>query len=129
MGIWLWNIHLTDSRWQNEYDQTWTKMNLNNWTWPKLKLTNLMKPTNPNLTSEVLLTSVPDVFSCRGAKWRGLVRLGRCPSQYISIILMSIAIFLMFSWFQFTGLLLHLSYFRGVKLCVSVLWISVMFKP
>ena len=55
-------IHLTESRWPNEYDQTMTTMNLNNCTWPKLKLTNLIKLTNLNFTSRVLLTSVPDVF-------------------------------------------------------------------
>ena len=55
-------IHLTESRWPNEYDQTMTTTNLNNWTWQILKPTNLMKPTNLNLTSGVLLTSVPDVF-------------------------------------------------------------------
>ena len=38
--------------------------NLNNWTWPKLKLTNLLEPTNLNFTSGVLLTSVLDVFFC-----------------------------------------------------------------
>ena len=54
------NSHLTDSRWLNEFDQTMTKTNLNNWTWPKLK------PTNLNLMSGV---SVPNVFSWRGAKW------------------------------------------------------------
>ena len=56
------NIHFTDSRWPNEYDQTMTPMNLNNWTWPKLKPANLNLPTNLNFTSGVLLTSVPDVF-------------------------------------------------------------------
>ena len=37
---------MTDSRWSNEYDQNMTTMNLNNWTWPKLKPTNLNLPTN-----------------------------------------------------------------------------------
>ena len=55
-----WNIHLTNSRWFN-HDPT---KNLHNWAWPKLK------PTNLNLMSRVILTSMPDVFfSCRGAKW------------------------------------------------------------
>ena len=53
---------------------TWTNQDdgknmTNNWTWPKLKPTNLNLPTNLNFTSGILLTSVPDVFSCRGAKW------------------------------------------------------------
>ena len=70
MGLHLTVIHLTKSRWPNEYDRTMTMTNLNNWTWPKLKLTNLMKLTNLNFTSGVLLTFMPDVlFSCRGAKW------------------------------------------------------------
>ena len=55
-------IHLIESRWPNEFDQTMTTMNLNNWTWPKLKPTNLMKPTNRNFTSGVLLISMPNVF-------------------------------------------------------------------
>ena len=55
-------IHLTKSWWPNEYEWTMTMTNLNNWTWPKFKLTNLMKPTNLNFMSRVLLTSVPDVF-------------------------------------------------------------------
>ena len=56
------NIRLTDSRWPKEYDRTMTRTNLNNWTWPNLKPTNLTKLTNLNLTSRVLLISVPDVF-------------------------------------------------------------------
>ena len=54
--------HLTQSRWPNEYYQTVTTMNLIFWIWSKLKLINLMKPTNLNFTSGVLLTSMPDVF-------------------------------------------------------------------
>ena len=59
---------LDESRWPNEFDRTMTTMNLNNWTWPKLKPTNILKQTNLNFTSVVLLISLPDVFSCRGAK-------------------------------------------------------------
>ena len=64
------NVHLTNSRRPNEYDRTMTMANLYNWTWPKLKPTNLIKPTNLNLTSGVLLTSVPDVFFLRKSKAR-----------------------------------------------------------
>ena len=53
---------MTEWRWPNEFDRTMTTKNLNNWTWPKLKLTNHLKPTNLNFTSGVLLISVPDVF-------------------------------------------------------------------
>ena len=56
------NNHLTELTWPNEYDWTMTTTNLNNWIWPKLTPTNLLKPTNLNFTSEVLLISVPDVF-------------------------------------------------------------------
>ena len=45
-----------------EYDQTMTTTNLNNWTWQKLKPANLLKLTNLNYTSGVLLIYVPDVF-------------------------------------------------------------------
>ena len=70
----LRNNLLTDSRWQNKFDRTMTTRSLNNWVWPKLKPTNLLKPMNLNFTSGVLLISVPDVFSCRGAKrgWAGV---------------------------------------------------------
>ena len=53
---------MTEWRWPNEFDQIMTMMNLNNLTWPKLKPTNLLKPTNINFTSLVLLIYVPDVF-------------------------------------------------------------------
>ena len=53
---------LPQPRWLKEFDQIMTTTNLNNWTWPKLKSTNLLKPTNLNFTSRVLLTSVPYVF-------------------------------------------------------------------
>ena len=53
---------LTELTWPNEYDRTMTTTNLNNWIWPKLTLTNLLKPTNLNFTSGVLLISVPDIF-------------------------------------------------------------------
>ena len=59
--IWR-NNHLTELTWPNEYDRTMTTTNLNNWIWPKLTPTNLLKPTNLNFTSGVLLISVPDVF-------------------------------------------------------------------
>ena len=39
--LFLRNTNLTESRWQNEYDRITTKTNINNWTWPKLKPTNL----------------------------------------------------------------------------------------
>ena len=66
--VYLWTlllvrvIHLNESRWPNKFDWTMTTTYLNNWTWPKLKPTNLMKTTNLNFTSGVLLISVPDIF-------------------------------------------------------------------
>ena len=84
------NNHLTDSTWRNEFDGTMTTTNLIFWIWPKLKPTNLMKPTNLNFTSGVLLTNLRAwcFFSCRRAKQRGqrgweLVSQGwgTCPSR------------------------------------------------
>ena len=54
-------IHLTESRWQNEYDQTMTMKNLIFLIWPKLKPTILMKPTN-------LLTLPPDCSNVHACK-------------------------------------------------------------
>ena len=54
-------INMIEYRWLNEFDRIMTT-NLNNWTWPKLKAANLLKPTSLNFTSGVLLISVPDVF-------------------------------------------------------------------
>ena len=51
-------------------DRLTTTTNIIYRVWPKLT------PTNLNILSRVLLTSVPDIFPCRGAK------LGRCPSQW-----------------------------------------------
>ena len=65
------NTYMTESRWQNEYDRITTMTNINNWTWLKLK------PTNLNLTSEVFLISVPDVFFLLRSK----ARPDRYPSQ------------------------------------------------
>ena len=45
-----------------------TTTNFNNWPWPKLKPTNLLKSTNLNFTFGVLLISWC-FFSCRAAKW------------------------------------------------------------
>ena len=40
----------------------------------KIETDKPLKPTNLNLTFGILLTSVPDVFSCRGANrgWAGV---------------------------------------------------------
>ena len=48
-GFWWWSIfkrvfNMTKWRWPYEFDRTMTTTNLNNWTWPKLKLTKLLKP-------------------------------------------------------------------------------------
>ena len=62
-------IHLTESRWPNEFDRIMAMTNIKNWTWPKLAMTNLLKPTNLNYR---LGSSMPDVFfSCRRAKGKG----------------------------------------------------------
>ena len=79
-------IHLTESRWPNEYDWTMTKTNLNNWTWLKLKPTNLMKLTNLNFTSKVLLTSVQSDGASQAGQvsqpvWALSRGWGTCPSQ------------------------------------------------
>ena len=75
-------IHLTKSRWPNEYDQDMTMTNLIFWIWPKLKPTNLIKPKNLNFASGVLLTFMHDVFFfLLRSEETGLARLGRCPSQ------------------------------------------------
>ena len=72
MTEWIWPNHDND--------------NLNNWTWPKLKPMNLIKPANHNFTSRVLLTSMPDIFLVEeqrhGASKAGQVSLwGTCPSR------------------------------------------------
>ena len=60
------NTYMTKSRCQNEYDRIMTTMSFNNWTWPKLK------PTNLKITSGVLLAWC--FFSCRRAMrgWAGV---------------------------------------------------------
>ena len=50
----LRNTYMTKLIWQNEYDRLTTTTNINNWTWPKLKLKTF-------ITTGVLITSLPDV--------------------------------------------------------------------
>ena len=55
MNVYMRVFHLTESRWPNEFDRNMTTTNLNNWIWLKLKPTNLLKLTNLNFRSGVLL--------------------------------------------------------------------------
>ena len=62
MTEWIWPKHDNDEHYFLNLTKFMTTTNNTYWIWPKLKPTNLVKPTNLNSMSGVLLTSVPDVF-------------------------------------------------------------------
>ena len=60
---------MTEWRWLNEFDPIMTATNLNNWTWPKLKPTNLLKlPSHDGLVRlfvTQICTDPTSIFFCR----------------------------------------------------------------
>ena len=72
----LGNTFMTESRWQNEYDQITTTTNINNWTRPKLKPTNLHYLRGPPNLHACFYATLSTVKFC--SKWVGALILTEC---------------------------------------------------
>ena len=90
-------LHLTESRWPNEYDRIMTTTNITYWIWPKLTTTNIIYWMWPKLTPTNLILRPGSsyspclIFSCRGAKCPSQCELasqggGTCPSWPYQLI-------------------------------------------